>query len=130
MRGIKILVCQALGIALSTLLLGGCGSNQQARCAQEVLKLQETIDAQQIEIEELNRSIEATTGLLFEATSELEKYRVQLPKKEGKKESDKVKAAKNPKPRRVSRTKRNTKTPSRTNRPKKKGGCPCRQKRK
>ena len=131
MRSIKIVVCQALGVVISTLLLlGGCGSNQQARCEQEMLKMQETIDAQRIEIEELKHNVEATTGLLFEVTGELEKYRAQPPKSEGEKKSDKVKAARNPLPKRVSRTKRNTKTPSRTNKPKKKGGCPCRQKRK
>lgn len=126
MKRVNAVVCQAVGLILSTLLLSGCALNQQARCEREMLELQKTMEAQQTKIDELKDNAEATTSILFEVTSELQKCQAQLPKAEKVKKSAKVSKTP-PKPRQVSTAKRKTKTSSRT---KRKGGCPCQRKRK
>jgi len=126
MTGVRILVCHAIGLVLGMLLLSGCESTQQPGFGQEKHQLLKTIEAQQAEIDELKRNVEATTGLLFEVASELEECRAKLP--EAEKEKSSAKIAKKPKRSQLSTAKRRTRTSSRTTTTKRKGGCPCRRK--
>lgn len=126
MTGVRILVCHAIGLVLSILLLSGCESTQQPGFGQQKRELLKTIEAQQAEIDELKRSVEATTSFLFAITSELEECRGKLPGAE--KEKGNAKIAKKPKRSQLSTAKRRTEGPSRTKTTKRKGGCPCRRK--
>jgi chromosome segregation ATPase len=126
MTGVRILVCHAIGLVLGMLLLSGCESTHQPGYGQEKGELLKTIEAQQAEIDELKRNVEATTSLLFEVTSSLEECRGKLP--EAEKEKGSAKVAKKPKRSQLSTAKRRTRTSSRTKTTKRKSGCPCRRK--
>lgn len=104
MRSDKILFCQAIGLVLSIVLLSGCESSRQAGCQQEKLKLQQTIDAQQDEIDKLQLSQEGILKLLLETSGELDKCHKQLVKVE--KEEKNAKKPKKLTPEQVARFKK------------------------
>ena len=74
----NILICRVISLVLMTLLLNGCESNPPINCRQEKLELQETIEAQEGEINGLRRGNEAILGLLLETNGDLVKCREQL----------------------------------------------------
>ena len=85
MRSGKILACQAIGLVLSAILLGGCESNRLAGCLQEKLELQKTIEAQQTEIDKLKAGEEFIIKLLLQTTAKLEESRGNIPETKEKK---------------------------------------------
>jgi len=128
MRCAKIVVCHAIGLVLCVLLLAGCQSNQQVDCQQEKQKLEETVKTQQAQINELQQNAEATREILFQVTTQLKECEGLHPKAEVEKKED-AKLTKRVEPKRVPRTRTNPKPPPKTSTTKKKGGCPCKQKR-
>jgi hypothetical protein len=109
-------------------LLVGCGSNQQATCQREKQEMQETIKAQQEQIDDLNRSVKTTADILLQVTTQLEEHKGLRPKAEGEKKQN-PKIAKRPERKRVPRTRTNPKPRPKTSTTKKKSGCGCKRKR-
>jgi hypothetical protein len=128
MRCAKIVLGQAIGLAMSIVLLGGCESSQQTGRAQEKRELQKTVKAQQAEIDELKLNVEATTAFLFEVTEQLAECKGLSPKAEEQKKQN-PKITKRPERKRVPRTRTSAKPQPKTSKTKRTGGCPCRQKR-
>jgi len=109
-------------------LLVGCGSNQQVTCQREKQEMQETIKAQQEQIDDLTQRAKVTADILLQVTTQLEERKGLRPKAEGgKKQNPKI--AKRPARKRVPRTRTNPKPRPKTSTTKKKSGCPCKQRR-
>ena len=128
MRCAKMMVCQAIGLALCMLLLVGCQSSQQATCQREKQEMQEKIKAQQGQIDGLSRSVKTTADHLFQVMTQLEECKGLHPQAEGEKKED-TKLIRKPARKRVPRTRTNPKPRSKTSKTRKKSGCPCKQRR-
>lgn len=128
MKRANSFVCQAIGLAMSIVLLGGCESSQQTGCPQDKRELLNTIKAQQAEIDELKRNVEATTAFLFEVMEQLAEFK-GLPQKAEAEKKQNPKIAKRPERKRVQRIRTSAKPRPTTSKTKRTGGCPCRQKR-
>ena len=85
MRSGKILACQAIGLVLSVILLGGCQSKQQASCLQEKLELQKTLEAKDTEINKLKANEEFILKLVLEYSGNLEECKDKLAEMEREK---------------------------------------------
>ena len=77
MKARRILLCQLIALVLTALLVAGCQDNRQLAWQQEKLKLQQTIEAQQDEIDRLKRSSEVIFKLFAERLAEQAKYQQQ-----------------------------------------------------
>jgi len=128
MKYAKTVVCQAIGLAMSIVLLGGCESSQQTGYLQEKRELQEKIKAQQGQIDDLNHSVKTTADHLFQVMTQLGECKALYVKAEGKKKED-TKLTRKPARKRVPRTRTNPKPRPKTSTTKKKAGCPCKQRR-
>lgn len=128
MRCVKTAVYYAIGPVLCMFLLVGCGSNQQTTCQQEKQQLQETIKAQQEQIDDLTHRAKMTADVLFQVTTKLEERKGLRPKAEGEKKEN-TKLTRKPARKRVPRTRTSAKPRPKTSKTKKKGGCPCKRKR-
>ena len=127
MRCVKTAVYYAIGPVLCMFLLVGCGSNQQTACQREKQEMQETIKAQQEQIDDLTNRAKTTADIILQVTTQLEERKELSPKAEGgKKQNPKI--AKRPERKRVTRT--NPKPRPKTSKTKRTGGCSsCRRKR-
>ncbi|MHC4259064.1 MAG: hypothetical protein ACYSTF_01435 [Planctomycetota bacterium] len=122
MNHVKTLLHLVAGLLLCMSLVSGCSSNQYDLCLQEREQLQQKVDAQQVQIDDLEGKVDETNTLVQKMSTQLQQCherRVKLMRERMTKTASK---AGNPK--RVA--KKNTKTSSKTT--KKKGGCPCRRK--
>jgi len=72
MRCAKIVLGQAIGLAMSIVLLGGCESSQQTGRAQEKRELQKTVKAQQAEIDELKLNVKLQPPSFLKSRSSLQ----------------------------------------------------------
>ena len=90
MTGFRILVFYAIVLLLSISLLSGCESTQQRSSGDGKQELLKKIEAQQAEIDELERRVEAATRLFFEVATELEKCRGGKPAAEKDKASTEI----------------------------------------
>jgi hypothetical protein len=123
MTGFRILVFYAIVLLLSISL---CESTQQRSSGDGKQELLKKIEAQQAEIDELERRVEAATKLFLEVATELEKCRGGKPVAEKDKASTKI--SKKTKRSNPSTVKKRTKTSSRRKATKRKAGCPCKRK--
>jgi TolA-binding protein len=101
-------------------LVGGCSSNQYDLCLQEREQLQQKVDAQQVQIDELEGKVDETSTLDQKMSTQLQQCNKERIKLRRARATKTVSKAGNPNPKRV--PKKTSKTT------KKKSGCPCRRK--
>jgi hypothetical protein len=128
MRCVKTAVYYAIGPVLCMFLLVGCGSNQLTSCQREKQEMQETIKAQQEQIDDLTHRAKTMDDIILQVTTQLEERKGLRPKAEGEKKQN-PKIAKRLERKRVPRTRTNPKPRPKTSTIKKKRGCACKRKR-